>query len=439
MRLRPIEPGLCEPSNLRAPGYVTHCLADKYYLAPHSISKDLLDHLFALLLIWGICVLKRTGKFICRSSLITNTRKTRIMGINIEYLLGREEIILGDDDVRNLIHNRRILITGAAGSIGRELIQRIILFKPSQLCLLDQSEIGIHKLKSVLKDHPEVKFELASITDQIRMAFIFDEQKPQIVFHTAAYKHVSMMECFPYEAINNNLLGTQILADLSMEHQTEKFVFVSTDKAVKPLCIMGITKRLAELYIQSLHDNSSNTQFVITRFGNVLGSTGSVYPIFKNQIERGGPVTITDSEASRYFMTISEAAQLVTTAAVIGKDGEILVFDMNHPVLILDLAKRMIHSGLNHNDNIEIRFVGLGNGEKLHEDLWNDYEIKLPTSHPKISRIKPDIADFRHIKSQILILRNALKTEKTEELLFILNGILKKRETHPSFYDNLTH
>ena len=361
------------------------------------------------------------------------------MGINIEYLLGREEITLGDDDVRNLIHNRRILITGAAGSIGRELIQRIILFKPSQLCLLDQSEIGIHKLKSVLKDHPEVKFELASITDQIRMAFIFDEQKPQIVFHTAAYKHVSMMECFPYEAINNNLLGTHILADLSMEHQTEKFVFVSTDKAVKPLCIMGITKRLAELYIQSLHDNSSNTQFVITRFGNVLGSTGSVYPIFKNQIERGGPVTITDSEASRYFMTISEAAQFVTTAAVIGKDGEILVFDMNHPVLILDLAKRMIHSGLNHNDNIEIRFVGLGNGEKLHEDLWNDYEIKLPTSHPKISRIKPDIADFRHIKSQILILRNALKTEKTEELLFILNGILKKRETHPSFYDNLTH
>ena len=358
------------------------------------------------------------------------------MDINIEYLLGRKEIVLNTEDIHDQIHNRRILITGAAGSIGKELIKQIVQFKPAQLCLADQSEIGIVELRSALKEYPKIKFELANITDQNRMTSLFNDHRPQIVFHTAAYKHVSMMEHFPYEAINNNLFGTQILADLSVEYQVEKFVFVSTDKAVKPRCVMGMTKRLAELYIQSLYnDPLPSTEFVITRFGNVLASTGSVYLVFKKQIENGGPITVTHPESSRYFMTLSEASSFVMKAVAIGKGGDTLVFDMGNPVLIHELARRMLQQENTKFDNIiEIKFVGLQDGEKLHEELWNGHEIKLPTSIHNISGAQPDNIHKIAIKTQLLALRNALETKKKDELPRILKEILQETEIHPSFF-----
>jgi len=358
------------------------------------------------------------------------------MDINIEYLLGRKEVILNTEEIRDQIYNRRILITGAAGSIGKELIKQITQFNPAELCLADQSEIGIVELRSALKEYPEIKFELANITDKTRMVSLFDDHRPQIVFHTAAYKHVSMMEHFPYDAINNNLFGTQILADLSMKYQVEKFVFVSTDKAVKPKCVMGMTKRLAELYIQTLHrDSQQNTQFIITRFGNVLASTGSVYLVFKNQIENGRPITVTDPESSRYFMTLSEASQFVMKAVAIGKGGDTLVFDMGNPVLILDLAKRMLEQeNVKFDSATKIKFVGLHDGEKLHEDLWNDNELKSPTSIPNISRVRRDAFSLINIKAQMSVLHHALETKKKDELPGILKEILQETEIHPLFF-----
>ena len=358
------------------------------------------------------------------------------MDINIEYLLGRKEVVLNTEDIRDQIYNRRILITGAAGSIGKELIKEIIQLKPAQLCLADQSEIGIVELRSALKEYPEIVFELANITDKTRMASLFNDHRPQIVFHTAAYKHVSMMEHFPYEAINNNLFGTQILADLSVEYQVEKFVFVSTDKAVKPRCVMGMTKRLAELYIQSLYDDSpASTQFIVTRFGNVLASTGSVYLVFKKQIENGGPITVTHPESSRYFMTLSEASSFVMKAVAIGNGGDTLVFDMGKPVLIHDLAGRMLQQeNTKFDTTIEIKFIGLQDGEKLHEELWNRHEIKLPTSIHSISRARPDNLHPIAIQPQLLALRHALETKKKDELPRILKEIIQETEIHPSFF-----
>lgn len=358
------------------------------------------------------------------------------MEINTEYLLGREEIILDKKHIHNQIFNHKVLVTGAAGSIGRELVRQIISYNPSQLCLIDMSEIGIYELKAKFDKYPGIEFKLGNISDLTSMTAIFHDFKPQLVFHAAAYKHVSLLENNPYEAIKNNIIGTKIIADLSVKNHVEKFVFISTDKAVNPFSNMGITKRVGELYVQVLNNNSQSiTQFIITRFGNVLGSTGSVYTIFNEQIKKGGPVTVTSSNATRYFMSHFEAAQLVLEAAAIGKGGDIFVFDMGLPILIYDLAKRMIElEKLIVSKDIKIIFTGLKTGEKLHENLLYDDEKSMPTYHPKISFARFGITHITDIHSKIAILSEALESETSDRLSSILKNILLENKTAKTLY-----
>jgi len=358
------------------------------------------------------------------------------METDTEYLLGRKEIILSREHIHNQIFNQKILVTGAAGSIGRELVRQIISYNPSQLCLIDQWELGIYELKSEFDTYPNIEFELGNITDSTRMSAIFHDFKPQLVFHAAAYKHVSLLENHPREAIKNNVIGTKIIADLSVQNHVEKFVFISTDKAVNPFSNMGVSKRMGELYVLSLNDDpQSITQFIITRFGNVLGSTGSVYSIFKEQIEKGGPVTVTSPNATRYFMSHFEAAQLVLEAAAIGKGAEILVFDMGLPILIYDLAKRMIElEKSTMAKNIRIVFTGLKNGEKLHENLLFDEEKLLPTHHPKISIARFETAHKTDIHLKIALLSEALETATSDQLSSILKNILSENKTAKTLY-----
>ena len=356
------------------------------------------------------------------------------MGINIGKLLGREEIIIDTKNIGKEIYNKRILVTGAAGSIGRELVRQIVLYKPGKLVLVDNSEIGIVYLVEKYGAIPGIEIEFADITDHDEMSPIFSGSKPQIVFHTAAFKHVSLLERFPYKAIKNNLFGTILLADLSALNQVEKFVFISTDKAVNPVSTMGFTKRSSEIYLQSFNsDNRSNTQFIITRFGNVLGSSGSVYPIFNQQIENKQPITVTHPEVSRYFMTLSEASQLVLEAAAIGKGGEILIFKMGNPVVIHDLANRMIKlAGLIPGKDIKIEYTGLRDGEKLHEDLLHDDEILTASHHPHIDIVNFSNTSKTDIHEIILLLHEVMKTANSEQLLSILKNSLKET-SHSEF------
>jgi len=356
------------------------------------------------------------------------------METDTEYLLGRKEIILNREHIHNQIFNQKILVTGAAGSIGRELVRQIISYNPSQLCLIDQWELGIYELKSEFDTYPNIEFELGNITDSTRMSAIFNDFKPQIVFHAAAYKHVSLLEDYPSEAIKNNVIGTKIIADLSLQNHVEKFVFISTDKAVNPFSNMGVSKRMGELYVLSLNDDSQSiTQFIITRFGNVLGSTGSVYSIFNEQIKKGGPVTVTSLNATRYFMSHFEAAQLVLQAAAIGKGGEILVFDMGLPIFIYDLAKRMIEKSTIAKD-IRIVFTGLKSGEKLHENLLFDEEKLLPTHHPKISVARFETVHKTDVHLKIALLSEALETATSDQLSSILKNILSDNNIAKTFY-----
>ncbi|WP_221394872.1 polysaccharide biosynthesis protein [Dyadobacter sp. NIV53] len=356
------------------------------------------------------------------------------MEINTKKLLGREEIIIDTENIREEIYNKRILVTGAAGSIGRELVRQILLYKPLKLILVDASEIGIVNLQAAYGKFENAEFVLGNITDKKRMKAIFRQAKPQIVFHTAAYKHVSLLEHHPYEALRVNFFGTIFLADLSALNQVEKFIFVSTDKAVNPTSAMGFTKRLAEIYLQSCNsNNTSNTQFIITRFGNVLGSSGSVYPIFNQLIENRQPLTVTHREVSRYFMTVSEASQLVLEAAAIGKGGEILIFKMGEPVVISALANRMIKlAGFVPGKDIEIEYTGLRSGEKLHEDLLHDDETFVVTNHQHINIVNFSIIHTTDIHAIISQLRDAMKTANSEQLLSILKNSLRET-SHSEF------
>ena len=307
--------------------------------------------------------------------------------IKIEDLLGRNSILLEKDKVENELQQKIILITGAAGSIGSGLAEQIALFNPKLLILLDQAESPLFDLQfTLLNDFPELKFELVigDVCNEIRMQNLFKTFNPQLVFHAAAYKHVPMMEMNPSEAVATNILGTKIIADLSDSFKVEKFVMISTDKAVNPTNVMGASKRIAEMYVEN-KNKASETNYITTRFGNVLGSNGSVIPLFQKQIEKGGPITITDERITRYFMTISEACQLVLEAGVMGKGGEIFIFDMGESVKIIDLAKKMIAlSGLELGRDIDIKITGLRPGEKLHEELLATEENTLPTHHSKI-------------------------------------------------------
>ena len=316
--------------------------------------------------------------------------------VSVEDLLPRSEIKVDLKSVEELLTGRRVLITGAAGSIGMEIVRQVAQFKPAKMMLIDQAETPQHDVMLMMaKDFPEIDCEVVvtSISRRTRMDYIFATFLPEYVFHAAAYKHVPMMEKNPSEAVMNNINGTKIIADLSVKYGVKKFVMVSTDKAVNPTNVMGCSKRICEIYVQSLNKklekesildgkNSDHTQFVTTRFGNVLGSNGSVIPLFREQIKNGGPVTVTDERIVRFFMLIPEACKLVLEAGTKGNGGEIFVFDMGQPVKIADLAKRMI--ALSGAKNVEIKYTGLREGEKLYEEVLNELEGTKPTFHEKI-------------------------------------------------------
>lgn len=330
----------------------------------------------------------------------------QIKPVIIEDLLGRESIKLKKENVQKELIGKCVLVTGAAGSIGSEIARQALTYVPSKLLLLDQSESGVYDVANELNServNVEVVSLIADVTNKERVEKIFKEYKPDFVFHAAAYKHVPMMENNPFEAVECNVKGTVNLADLSAKYEAEKFVMVSTDKAVNPTNIMGTTKRLSEMYVQALNThlkkgNKGKTHYITTRFGNVLGSNGSVIPLFKKQIEKGGPVLVTHPEITRYFMTIPEACQLVLEAGTMGAGGEIFIFDMGKSMKIVDLAKKMIKlSGLRLNTDIEIKFTGLREGEKLYEELLNDQELTKPTHHKKIM-----IADVREVNYGVI-------------------------------------
>lgn len=334
---------------------------------------------------------------------------TQLHEVDIEDLLPRDKIEVDMNAIKDMLTGRRILITGAAGSIGSEMARQVATFKPAELVLVDQAETPMHDVRLYMaRNHSDLKVWtiVGSITNQSQMEEIFSAHKPEFVFHAAAYKHVPMMEDNPAMAIQNNVFGTRVIADLAVKYGTKKFVMISTDKAVNPTNVMGCSKRICEIYCQSLNKAIQDgevkgvTQFVTTRFGNVLGSNGSVIPLFKKQIRSGGPVTVTHKDIIRFFMLIPEACRLVLEAGTMGKGGEIFVFDMGEPVRIADLAQRMID--LSGAKNIEIKYTGLRDGEKLYEEVLNDAEQTKPTVHPKIK-----VAAVREYPYEL-----ALKNEK---------------------------
>ena len=330
-----------------------------------------------------------------------NDNQLRLKEVSVEDLLPRDEIRVDMVSVGELLSGRRILITGAAGSIGSEMVRQIASYKPEAMMLIDQAETPDHDLMLMMqKRYPKVKSEVVvtSICKKDRMENIFKEFRPDYVFHAAAYKHVPMMEDNPSEAVQNNIYGTKVIADLSVKYGVKKFVMVSTDKAVNPTNVMGCSKRICEIYVQAL-GKTSETQFVTTRFGNVLGSNGSVIPLFKEQIQNGGPVTVTDERIVRYFMLIPEACKLVLEAGTKGNGGEIFVFDMGKPVRIADLAKRMIK--LSGAKNVEIKYTGLRPGEKLYEEVLNDKEGTKPTFHEKIRIAEVRSYEFEQVSKDI--------------------------------------
>jgi len=307
--------------------------------------------------------------------------------MSMERLLGREVINLDTPELQRFVAGRRVMVTGAGGSIGSEICRQAARFMPERIVLVERSEGQLFEIDRELRERwigQQVFAEVADITDVRRSSRVFQTHRPDVVFHAAAHKHVPMMESNPGEAIKNNVLGTKFIVDLAIEHEVESFVLISTDKAINPSSVMGASKRLAEMIVQSRH-GLGRTRVSAVRFGNVLGSSGSVVPIFKQQIERGGPVTVTHEEMTRYFMTIPEATQLVMQAGAIGTGGEIFLLDMGKPVKIIDLARRMIaEAGLVEGQDIQLRIVGIRPGEKLHEELSSATERARPTSHSRI-------------------------------------------------------
>jgi FlaA1/EpsC-like NDP-sugar epimerase len=364
----------------------------------------------------------------------------QIKNIRIEDLLEREEIRLDDRQIRAELTGKTIIITGAAGSIGSELARQIMKFHPLNLLLIDQAETSMHQLELEFienyKDrHP--RFLLADIRNASRMENIFRESKPDIIYHAAAYKHVPVMESNPSEAILTNVNGTLILADLAIKYRSKKFIMISTDKAVNPTSVMGASKRIAEIYAQSLNHNGE-PRFITTRFGNVLGSNGSVIPLFRNQIEKGGPVTVTHPEITRYFMTIPEACALVLEAGTMGKGCEIFIFDMGKSVRIVDLAKKMISlSGLTLGKDIQIRFTGLRPGEKLYEELLNSKENTIPTHHPRILIAKVREYNAGEVYHQIDDLIRLAVSGHEKEVVQKMKAIVPEFKSQNSIFEEL--
>ncbi len=364
----------------------------------------------------------------------------QIKKINIEDLLEREEIKLDEKRISHDILGKCVMVTGAAGSIGSELVRQIASFSPARIILIDQAESPLYHLELELKESfKKVDFEVivCDVTNKVRMRKIIEFFSPQIIYHAAAYKHVPMMENNPVEAIHTNIEGTKTIADLAVEYGVDKFVMVSTDKAVNPTNVMGASKRIAEMYTQSLNQKNK-TRFITTRFGNVLGSNGSVIPLFREQIEKGGPVTITDAEVTRYFMTIPEASQLVLESGAFGNGGEIMIFDMGKSVKILDLAKKMIKlSRLTLGKDIQIAYTGLRPGEKLYEELLNDTENTLPTHNPQIMIAKVDTPDFQQVAALVDELISLLSLHDNMLLVKKMKEIVPEFKSQNSVYSQL--
>src|SRR5690554_5899735 len=359
----------------------------------------------------------------------------QIKDVRIEDLLGRNVIKLDDGKVENQLREKTILVTGAAGSIGSGLVRQIANYHPKKIIALDQAESPIYELEiEINRMFPTVTLEvvIGDIRRPARMENLFKSLKPDVVYHAAAYKHVPLMELNPSEAILTNVLGSKTLVDLSIKYDVETFVLISTDKAVNPTNVMGASKRVAEIYAQS-NNEESKTKFITTRFGNVLGSNGSVIPLFKRQIEAGGPVTVTDPEVTRYFMTIPEACQLVLEAGAFGAGGEIFVFDMGESVKIIDLAKHMIRlSGLELGRDIDIAFTGLRPGEKLYEELLNSEENTLPTHHPQIKIAKTRPYDLNEIRLSISGLIKLFEEQNNDKLVQKLKEIVPEYKSKNS-------
>ena len=362
----------------------------------------------------------------------------QIKSVRIEDVLSREQIKLDSSNIARELSGKVVLVTGAAGSIGSEIVRQVLHFGPAKVVLVDQAESPLYELELDVKTHylrffPLIEVVVADVSDRRRMVSVFERFNPQVVFHAAAYKHVPLMEEHPSEAVRVNVVGTFNLASLSIEHQVEKFVMVSTDKAVNPTNVMGATKRVAELIVQSRERSGKMaTQFITTRFGNVLGSNGSVIPVFKKQIDEGGPLTITHRDITRYFMTISEACNLVLEAGAMGNGGEIFVFDMGQSVKIIDLAKKMIQlSGLEEGRDIEIVEIGLRPGEKLYEELLATEENTKETHHDKImiANVAPEPSE--QVDRGIKKLMSELQKTGNEKAI-----VLQIKELVPEFISN---
>ncbi len=364
----------------------------------------------------------------------------QIKKVQIEELLEREPIQLSKENIQKQVSNKTILVTGAAGSIGSEIVRQIIRFNPKKIILLDQAESPLYEMEMELFDkYKQQSYEIVmgDIRNKERMENVFKTFQPEIVFHAAAYKHVPMMENNPSESIFTNVSGTKNLADLAVQYKAEKFVMVSTDKAVNPTNVMGASKRIAEIYAQSLGKNS-NTKFITTRFGNVLGSNGSVIPRFRQQIENGGPITITDPNITRFFMTIPEACQLVLEAGAMGQGGEIFIFDMGESVKIIDLAKKMVKlSGLVLDKDIRIVFTGLRPGEKLYEELLADQENTVPTHHKQIMIAKVKEYDFEFISSSIHQLIELFDKQDNQVIVKKMKELVPEFKSNNSVYEKL--
>lgn len=364
----------------------------------------------------------------------------QVREVSVEELLPRQEIRVDMKSVGELLTGKCVFITGSAGSIGSEIVRQVAHFKPSSMVLIDQAETPQHDIRLMMaKDFPDIPAEtiVTSISRKTRMNALFAQYHPDYVFHAAAYKHVPMMEDNPSEAVLNNIYGTKVIADISVKYGVKKFVMVSTDKAVNPTNVMGCSKRICEIYVQSLNNYQKATQFVTTRFGNVLGSNGSVIPLFREQIKNGGPVTVTDERIVRFFMLIPEACKLVLEAGTKGNGGEIFVFDMGQPVKIADLAKRMIK--LSGAKNVKIEYTGLRAGEKLYEEVLNELEGTKPTFHEKIRIAEVREYDYESVNKDIEDLIAISKNYDDMETVRKMKEIVPEYKSNNSVYEKLDH
>ena len=426
-----------KPSKILNQDYISKNNIQTIILALPSVSKEQRTKIINEIINLGL-VIKSVPHL--NNWIDNDLTANQIEDIKIEDLLGREPIVLGKENVTEGLRGKVVMVTGAAGSIGSEICRQVLHYKPKKLILLDQAESPLYDIQFELRNNEPyrsfnvpMEFVIGNVKDNVKMREVFSKHQPQIVYHAAAYKHVPLMEEFPYEAVFVNVLGTKNVADLAIEFEVEKFVMVSTDKAVNPTNVMGATKRIAEIYTQSR--KSEKTAFVTTRFGNVLGSNGSVIPLFKKQLAYGGPLTVTDRNIIRYFMTIPEACSLVLEAGVMGEKGDIFVFDMGEPVKIYDLAKKMIK--LSHKQNIEIEITGLRPGEKLYEELLSTKENTIPTEHAKIMRAKVRRYTEEEVNEKIDTLINLISTCDDFKIVAQMKNIVPEFISNNSIYSCL--